>query len=152
MSEFRRGLFDSDTPPADLSADAALLVKRQVAATVLLERDRSLYTELFARYHAEGPSRELSELALEAAGDLGAVLQSLRSRPDMLQALEDRPSLTGPPLIVFDQLQFSYLLLTDGAPEEHRDVLLSPEELDELLSLPEVTDWLKQLQDPSDLR
>jgi hypothetical protein len=142
MSEFRRqALDDSDRPP-ELSPEAAFLAARQAAAAVLLQRDRELYPELLQRYRDEGSSAELSELALEAAGDLATVLQSLRSRQDLIEALEQHPQVTAPPLVLFDQLQYSYLLLTDGATEEQREGLLTPRALDELLNSKRITEWL----------
>jgi hypothetical protein len=142
MSEFRRQALDDSGRPPELSPEAAFLAARQAAAAVLLQRDRELYPELLRRYHDEGPSAELSELALEAAGDLATVLQSLRSRQDLIEALEQHPQVTAPPLVLFDQLQYSYLLLTDGATEEQREGVLTPRALDELLNSKRITDWL----------
>jgi len=142
MSDFRReALGEGDRPP-ELSPELAFLAERQAAASVLLQRDRELYPTLLERYRAEGTSEELSEIALEAAGDIGAVSQSLRSRPDLLDVLEDS-QFPGPPMILLDQLMFSYLLLTDAATEEQRYALLSPDALDELLKLPRVVEWLQ---------
>jgi hypothetical protein len=142
MSEFRQRALDDSDRPLGLSPEAAFLAARQAAAAVLLQRDRELYPMLLQRYHDEGPSPELSELALEAAGDLATVLQSLRSRQDLIEALEQHPKVTAPPLVLFDQLQFSYLLLTDGATEEQREGLLTPRALAELLNSKRITDWL----------
>ena len=143
MSDFRRFVLDESDVPADLMPELALVYKRQGAAAVLLLRDREVYPRLLARYHDEGPSAELSEAALEAASDLATVLQSLRSRQDLIELLEQHPDVIAPPLPLLDQLQYSYLLLTDGAAdEEQREALLTPEGLEELLSAPRVAKWL----------
>jgi hypothetical protein len=130
-SEVRREAFDPWDLAPELNPEPAFLTERQAAAAAVhLERDRELYPELLERYRAERPSAELSELALEAAGELATVLQSLRSTEsgsDVLNEVSDPPL---PPLIVLDQLQFSYLLLTDGASEEQRQALLRGKELD----------------------
>jgi hypothetical protein len=143
MSDFRRQALDRTDAPPELSPELADLGRLQAAAAALLQRDRDLYPALLERFRTKGPSSELSRLALEAAGDIAAVLQPLRARPDLLEVLEEQPNIPAPPLIVLDQLQFSYLLLTEGARDEQREALLTPDALDELLAAARVRDWLQ---------
>lgn len=142
MSEFRRQALDDSDQPPELSPELAFLASRQAPMAVLLERDRQAYPQLLERYRSEGPSPELTEAALEAAGDIATVLQSLRSRQDLLEVLESQDKVPAPPLAVLDQIQYSYLLLTDAASEEQREALLKPEDLDEMLRIERVADWL----------
>jgi hypothetical protein len=143
MSEFRQFVLDDSDVPPELRPDLALLFKRSVAAALLLQRDRDVYPHLLERFQQEGRSPELTELALEVAADIAAVCQSLRARQDLLRILEEIPEVPGPPLVLLDQLMYSYLLLTEGAGEDHHEALLSLRAFEELLGSKRVNDWFE---------
>jgi hypothetical protein len=143
MSEFRRGVLDESDIPPDLRPDLALVYKQQAAAAVLLMRDREAYPRLLERFRSEGASYELSMAALEAAGDLATVCQALRARQDILQVMDALPDVIAPPLVVLDQLFYSYLLITGAATDVQSDGPLEPEGLDKLINTKRVSDWLE---------
>jgi len=145
MSEIRRTLLDDSGAPAGLSPDAAFIASRNAGAAALLLHHADVYRALHARYQQEGPSAEIEAIALEAAGDLATVMQSLRRRPDLLLVMEVSPDLVAPPLPIIDQLLFSFVLLTDSHAGEDSEAALTPQILDELLALPTVKRWLDSL-------
>jgi hypothetical protein len=145
MSELRRVLLDDSNAPTGLSPDAAFLASRNAGAAALLVHHADVYRALYDRYQREGPSAEIDAIALEAAGDLATVMQSLRRRPDLLSVMEVSPDVVAPPLPIIDQLLFSFVLLTDPEASEDSKASLSPDALDELLALAGVKEWLDSM-------
>lgn len=145
MNEFRRALLDDSNPPPELDAELAAFFKRQAGAALLLATHSELYRELLERYRREGPSEEIEEIALDAAGNLATTLQSLRSREDLLQRLEITPGSIPPPVVVLDQVLYSFLLLTGPYSEDELEAALDPEMLDDLMHAPQVEKWLAAL-------
>jgi hypothetical protein len=146
MNEFRRSLVDRSGIDPGLSADAAFVVTHQASAGFLLAGLSRTYPELRERSRTEGPTPELDAEALDAAGTLATVLQSLRSRPDLLAALEHTEGGHPPPMTVLDQLFHSFVLLTAGATAEEREAALTAEELAELIQTRKVREWLAWLE------
>jgi hypothetical protein len=146
MSELRRTLLDDSDAPPELSPDLAFLAARNAAVAALLLHHAEGYRSLYERYRREGPSPEIEEIALDAAGGLATVMQSLRRRGDLLLALEQAPDLAGPPLIIIDQLYFSLLLMTGPDAEVESEMCLSVAALDELMANNAVQKWLKELE------
>jgi hypothetical protein len=142
MNEFRRSLVSESGLGPELSGDVAFLVSRQAGASLLLAGLSRTYPELLARYRAEGPTPELEAEALDSAGTLATVLQSLRSREDLLSALEQAEGMHPPPMTALDQLFHSFVLLSAGATAEEREAALRADELAGLMQTRKVREWL----------
>lgn len=145
MSELRRLLLDDSDAPPGLSPVLAFIASRNAGAAGLLLHYAKVYRSLFDRYQQEGPSAEIEAIALEAAGDLATVMQSLRRRPEVLIAMELSPVVVAPPLPIIDQLLFSFVLLTDPDAGEDSKACLSPDMLDESLTYTRVKEWLDSI-------
>jgi len=145
MNELRRSLLDDSDAPAGLSPEAAFLASRNAGAAGLLLHHSDVYRALFERYQREGPSPEIEEIALDAAGNLATVMQSLRRREDLLTAMEHSPDVAAPPMVIIDQLLFSLVLLTDPDAGEDSKACMTPEALEELLTIEPVQEWLKTM-------
>jgi hypothetical protein len=148
MNEFRRGLLDDGDAPGELSPDLAFMGSRNASLAALLPHHAELYRHLLERYRREGPSPDIESIALDAAGNLATVMQSLRRREEILMAMEAAPDITVPPMIVIDQLLFSFVLLTKPDENDNEAGLLSVEALSELLANNAVQNWLKEVEAP----
>jgi hypothetical protein len=144
MKQLRREMLDSSDAPAELSPDLRFLASRQASLATLMLDHAEHYKVLYTAARENGTTAEIRAAALEAAGNLGTILQSLRSREDLQVALAHAPGYTPTPLIAVDQLFFSFTLLT-GAGGEELDAALAPEDVDELLGADRVRDWLHGL-------
>jgi hypothetical protein len=145
MNELRRSLLDDSDAPTGLSPDAVFLASRNAGAAGLLLHHSEVYRGLLERYQREGPSAEIEEMALDAAGNLATVMQSLRRREDLLTAMEYNADVAAPPMPIIDQLLFSLVLLTDPDAGEDSKACLSSEGLDELLASDVTQAWLKSM-------
>jgi hypothetical protein len=151
MNELRREMLDSSDAPPELSPELKFLASRQASLGALLLDHAEHYTVLYTAVRQHGSSEEIQTAALDAAGNLGTVLQSLRSREDLQQALAHAPGYTPTPLIAIDQLFFSFTLLagtgagTGGDAPDNLDAALPPEGVDELFRSQHVRDWLHGL-------
>jgi hypothetical protein len=146
MNELRRELLDDSDAPDELSADLKFLASRQASLAALLLDHAKQYKTLYQASRQRGLTDEMRTAALDAAGNLATVLQSLRSREDLQTALAVAPRYTPTPLLAVDQLYYSFVLLT--APGDHPDELeaaLPPEGVDELFRSQRVRDWLHGL-------
>ena len=105
------------------------------------------YKALYNNTRESGPTAQTKDAALDAAGNLATLLQSLRSREDLQFALARAPGHTPTPLLAVDQLFFSLTLLAGAGAErtEELDAALPPEAVDELLRSQRVRDWLHGL-------
>jgi hypothetical protein len=92
-------------------------------------------------------------------GTLATLLQSMRSREDLLQAAEhgNAPDVMAPvPMTVLDQLFHSLVLLTAGSTEDERTAALTADEFDVLMDTRRVRasmDWTgaeEMLEPPED--
>lgn len=144
MNELRRELLDDSDAPAELSPELRFLASRQAALAGLLLDHAQHYKVLFDAANTGGLTDEIRTAALDAAGNLATVLQSLRSREDLQVALAQAPRYTPAPLLAVDQLFYSFALLTGpGGPD--LDAALPPEGIDELFASQRVRDWLHGL-------
>ena len=111
MNELRRELLDSSDAPAELSPDLRFLASRQASLAALVLDHAQRYKILY-RATRENPNLEgIQAEALDAAGNLATLLQSLRGREDLQVALARAPGYTPTPLLAVDQLFFSFTLL-----------------------------------------
>ena len=148
MNEFRRGLLDDSDAPAELSPNLVFMGSRNASLAALLPHQAELYRHLLARYQRDGWSPDIGAIALDAAGNLATVMQSFRRREDLLMAMEAAPNIVPPPMIIIDQLLFSFVLLTKPDAEDNAAGLLSEEALSELLANNAVQSWLKDAEAP----
>jgi hypothetical protein len=144
MNELRRELLDTSDAPPELSPDLQFLAARQASLGALLLDHAERYRALHQAISTTGPTHETQQAALDAAGNLATVLQSLRSREDLQVALAHAPGHTPTPLLAVDQLCFSFTLLT-AAGQDERDAALTPDGVDELFRSERVRDWLHGL-------
>jgi hypothetical protein len=148
MSTHRRELLNTSDAPQDLSPDLQFLASRQASLAALILDHAERYTALYAATRENGPTAQTQRQALEAAGDLGTLLQSLRSREDLQVALVQAPGFVPTPLLALDQLFFSFTLLANananasGAGEE-LDAALTPASVAEILGSERVQEWLR---------
>src|SRR6185437_8647397 len=147
MNELRRELLDSSDAPAELSPDLRFLASRQASLAALMLDHAEHYKVLYAAAREGGITEEIHTAALDAAGNLGTVLQSLRSREDLQIALAHAPGYTPTPMLAVDQLFFSFTLLAGvgGDSLDQLDAALGPEGVDELFRSQRVRDWLHGL-------
>jgi hypothetical protein len=144
MNELRRDLLDDSDAPAELSADLKFLASRQASLAALLLDHAEHYKTLYLAANEQGVTEEIRTAALDAAGNLATVLQSLRSREDLQTALAVAPRYTPTPLLAIDQLFYSFTLLT-GPGGEELEATLPPAGVDELFRSQRVRDWLHGL-------
>jgi len=142
VNELRRELLDEGDAPEELSPELRDLAARTASAAALLIHHGELYKEVNARYRAEGPSDELDAIVLEAAGNLATVLQTLRRREDLLTALAHSPTVAAPPLILVDQLLYSFMLMMGPEDDETLVTALTPEDIDAIFTSARVREWL----------
>ena len=147
----RRELLDTSDAPPDLSPDLRFLASRQASLAALLTDHARRYTILYRAIRDSGATADTRAQALEAAGDLATLLQSLRGREDLQVALAHAPGHVPTPLLAVDQLFFSFTLLAGATecPAEAVDAALTPEGVDELLRSQRVRDWLHGLGEPA---
>jgi hypothetical protein len=144
MNELRRELLDTSDAPPELSPDLQFLASREAALGALLLDHSERYKALYKAISETGPTQATKHAALQAAGNLATLLQSLRSREDLQAALAHAPGHTPTPLLAVDQLFFSFTLLTT-ANQDELDAALAPEGVDELFRSERVRDWLHGL-------
>ena len=144
MNELRRLLAGGDdtAAPADLNADERFLLDRFAMVAALLLDAGERYPALWESHNEHGPSPETEAAALEAAGNIGLVMQTLRRREDLTHAMHESPLDPVYATGALDQIFFSLTLLT-GAEES--EAALTPDELAELLELPKLKDWLEHV-------
>jgi hypothetical protein len=147
VNELRRKMMDSSDAPPELSPDLQFLAARQASLAALLLDHAERYKALYNTTRETGPTAHTKDAALDAAGNLGTVLQSLRSREDLQVALAQAPGYTPTPLIAVDQLFFSFTLLAgaDADTIGELDAALPPEGVDDLFRSERVRDWLHGL-------
>ena len=147
-------MLDSTDGPPELSADLRFLASRQASLAALVLDHAQHYKVLYTAARETGTTEEIRTAALDAAGNLGTLLQSLRSREDLQVALAHAPGYTPTPLLAVDQLFFSFTLLGWAGPDrswrardriEELDAALAPEGVDELFRSQRVREWLHGL-------
>jgi hypothetical protein len=147
MSDLRRELLDTSDAPPDLSPDLQFLASRQAALAALFEDHADRYRALYTTVRDSGPTAEIRHEALEAAGNLATLLQSLRGREDLQVALAQAPGFVPTPLLAVDQLFFSFTLLASASDtgSEQLDAALTPDAVADILRSERVQDWLRGL-------
>jgi hypothetical protein len=130
--------------------DALFLIARQEAAAGLLLDHAELLELVHEHYVRDGPSPHLEAIAVEAAGNLATVLQSLRRRQDLLNLLIEDPDVPAVPMALIDQMLFSFVLLTGPRNERYLAAALSPEEVGEFMDSLAIQEWMDRL-DPREL-
>ncbi len=148
MSTRRRALLDTNDAPPQLSPDLQFLASRQASLAALVLDHAERYEALYAAVHTTGPTAQTKREALEAAGNLGALLQSLRSREDLQAALVQAPGFVPTPLLAVDQLFFSFTLLANASDAAGEELVaaLTPDAVAEILRSERVLDWLRGLR------
>lgn len=143
MNEIRRALVSEEGVSDEMPPDVRFLSAREGALIGLYVDHVELYEHLITRYHREGTSEALRAIALDAAGNLSTILQSLRSRQDLVTLLEQVPDRPGIPLLVIDQLFHCFTLLTAPVSEDDEAMLLTAAEAHEILLDDDlIRDWL----------
>ena len=147
MNELRREMLDSSDAPAELSPDLRFLASRQASLAALMLDHAEHYKVLYTAARESGITEEIQTAALDAAGNLGTLLQSLRSREDLQIALAHAPGYTPTPMLAVDQLFFSFTLLAGVGRDslDQLDAALGLEGVDELFRSQRVRDWLHGL-------
>lgn len=126
--------------------DAEVELLRYLAVAALVFKPTAeRYKALSARFDDDGPSPGLRADALDAAGDLAAVLQAVHRRHERCGVLDDRTGLS--PLAMLgglDEVFNSLMLMTELDPEDDffSSTRLAPEMVDDLLSFDEFDDYL----------
>jgi len=147
VNELRREMLDSSDAPAELSPDLRFLASRQASLAALMLDHAEHYKVLYTAARESGITEEIQTAALDAAGNLGTLLQSLRSREDLQIALAHAPGYTPTPMLAVDQLFFSFTLLAGVGRDslDQLDAALGLEGVDELFRSQRVRDWLHGL-------
>jgi hypothetical protein len=146
MNELRRSLLDESDAPPELSPDLRFLAAREGALGGLVLDHLERYRLLMERRQEEGTTPELQANARDAAGNLGTILQSMRSRQDLVDVLGHVPKRPGVPLWLIDQLFFCFVLLSEPCTEEEAESLIPGEEIEPLFFASErMRDWLATL-------
>jgi hypothetical protein len=121
-------------------ADEPLLRHMYVGAA-LLPSQVVRYRVLRERWEDDGTSAELRAEALEAAGDLAAVLQGARRERPRAIALRQTPLKSTQLFAALEQIFYSLVLLT--APEaDLAGLSMREEELDGVIAMPSLQAWL----------
>jgi hypothetical protein len=100
------------------------------------------YRELAARRRDGGTGEELRREALDSAGTLGAILRIARAHQAEIVLLDRTELKSGRMFMTLEQLYDSLVLLTDPDFDEEADVSLTGEDLDALLAIPEVQEYV----------
>lgn len=143
MNELRRALLDEGDASSELSPELRFLASREASLAGLMLDHLELYSHLMLRYRREGTSADLQAIALDAAGNLGTVMQSMRARQELVNVLAHVPGRPGVPLPLIDQLFHCFVMLSEPCTEDEELALLSPQEAQETFLDPErVRSWL----------
>jgi hypothetical protein len=100
------------------------------------------YRDLATRRREHGTDDAIRAEALDAAGDLAAVLQIARSHQPELAVVNDTALKTNQLFATLDQLYDSLVTLTDPQLSDATDIGLTDEDVEALLSLPDVQEYL----------
>ena len=142
--ELRRQMIDVGDAPAELSADDAYLYAHQGSLAALVLDHLELYRHLRERIEREGISPDSQRIALDAANDLGLVLQNLRRRQDLV----DGAAAGGIPVPVdiVDGLFFSLCMLCEPETPVDLDAPYTHEQLEYVYYTEGTTlGWLRRL-------
>jgi hypothetical protein len=146
VSELRRALLDLDVGVPELPDELRFLAARQAALGPLLLHHAELYRELCERIEREGSSEDTAAVALEAAGDLATLMQTLRRREDLLSVLAESPVTEALPGVLIDQLIHSFAILACPEAEDQLPAAATPIHLDRLMGSRPMRAWLKGIE------
>jgi hypothetical protein len=125
----------------ELTAVEERLMRHLLVGAALLPAAAERYRGLRRRFDENGSDAALQAEALDAAGDIAAVLQGARDEHAAAVVLDETELSPLPVLSALEQVFYSLVLLTDQTGDAAR-LAMSADELDELLALPRLQDWL----------
>lgn len=117
------------------------LLRHLLVGARLLPGHAERYRGLRRRFDEAGFSDALRDDALDAAGDLAAVLQGARAEHPAAVVLDETDLSPLPVFSALEQVFYSLILLTDPQGDLGRGALRL-DQLDDLLALPRLQDWL----------
>jgi hypothetical protein len=126
-------------PPLDEAEE--YLLRHMLVAARLLPGQTERYRALRRRWEAEGTSEALRADALEAAGDIAALLQGARRERGLAIELRETPLKPTQLFGAFSQILYSLVLLTGTDPDE-AGLSMTEEDLEVLLVMKSLRDWL----------
>lgn len=130
--------FDDLPEPDD---DVECLLRHLLVGAAILPGHSERYRRLRRQLEDEGTSDGLRAAALEAAGDLAAVLQGAARQNASAVALADMGLRPLELLGALGQLFASFVVLTAPEPDD-AGTSMTADELDDLLATPGLEDWL----------
>jgi hypothetical protein len=128
-----------DRPPLDGAEEH--LLRHMLVGARLLPGATERYRALRARWEADGTSAGLRAEALDAAGDIAAVLQGARRDRELALRLRETPLKPTQLLAALDQVFYSLVLLTSADAAEAGQSMTA-DELDVLLAMKGLRSWL----------
>jgi hypothetical protein len=140
VEQLSRGVAGHRDLPSHDAAEESLLRHMYVGAT-LLPGQAERYRALRRRWEAEGTSAALRAEALEAAGDVAAVLQGARRERGLAVSLRETPLKPTQLFGAYAQLLYSLVLLTGTDPDE-AGFSMTEEDLEVLLAMRSLRAWL----------
>lgn len=129
---------DPELPP--LNEVEEWVIRHLQVGALLLPEVAGRYRELRARRLADGVGAVAAE-ALDAAGDLAAVVQGAQRQEAAVVVLGETELETSTVFGALEQILHSLLMLTSPVDEE-LDFALAEDELDDLLAMPGLEDYL----------
>lgn len=133
-----------DAPPELNDDERWLLNHLAVVAAALPEYDER-YRALLTVHEAEGATPELRASALEAAGELAVLLQSVYRRPVVITASWQSSLDPRLALAAIDNLFYSFTLLPCHDGDDYGEARLEVEELDDLMLSPQMQAWFEEM-------
>ena len=137
MAEPLREQFGMPLTPVEEEILHAITVGGAILPSVV-ER----YRDLSARRREHGTDDGVRHDALDATGDLAAVLQPARRHQPQLAVLNDTALKTSHLFAMLEQLYDSVVILTDPELNDETDVGLTDEDVEVMLLLPEVQEYM----------
>ncbi len=128
VHELLREPYQSPPGVPDLPAAEQQLLQALVVLGGLLSKQPEVYRELLHARTIEGPTPQLRERALEAAGALGAALWAARRHQQFILNLESTSLKANGLVAIVDQLFDAFVLLATVEDEPRLESLLASEE------------------------
>jgi len=141
-----RAILDEDPDPSvPITEDEQWLLRHFAAVAAVLPYYAERYRGLLARRESEGSSADLRAMALEAAGTIAIVMQSVRRRQALVLSTAGGPVDPQYALAMLGHLFYSFTLLTGAAQDAYMDAIMTADELDAAMSLEELDGWLREV-------
>lgn len=144
-NDLRAILDEAPDPSVPIPEDEQWLLRHFAAVAAILPHYAELYPALLARRESEGSSTDLRDIALEAAGTIAIVMQSVRRRQALVLSTAESPVNPKYALATLEHLFHSYTLLTGAEEDPYMEAIVTADELDELMSLDAVDGWLREV-------